>query len=414
MVPHADFDAARLALEQTAEMRALRAEGFKLQRVVETRDAVTAAQRGALVAPLDLRAIANGVAAGNAAIRRVREAGGERLRASVAGYVPLPAIVAKIDDAIGERGEVLDRASPALARLRKAIAGTQAEVRERTTSIARSPKYRSMLQDDVVTVREGRFVVPVKAEFAGEFKGIVHDSSASGQTYFVEPLETLEANNKLRALRVQEEHEVARILAELSALVGAHADQLEANAALYAALDLVNAKADLAETGRCEPPSLVDETRLAVLEGRHPLLDERAVPQSLHLDPKLRMLLISGPNMGGKTVTLKMVGLFVLMTYTGMQLPASAGTKVGRFERVFTDIGDEQSIAQNASTFSAHLRRVGSILRSAGPRSLILIDEIGSGTEPSAGAALAVALLERFLALGALTIATTHASELKL
>ncbi|MBV8600590.1 MAG: endonuclease MutS2 [Candidatus Eremiobacteraeota bacterium] len=412
--PSADFVAARRALEETAEMRALSAEGFGLQRVVETREAVAAAQRGAVVPPLDLRAIANGVAAGNAAVRRVREAGGERLRESAAAYVALPAIVTKIDDAISERGEVLDRASPALGRLRKAIASTQVEVRDRTTAIARSPRYRSMLQDDVVTLREGRFVVPVKAEFSGEFKGIVHDSSASGQTYFVEPLETLEANNKLRALRVQEEHEVARILGELSSLVGAHAPQLEMNAEIYATLDLVHAKADLAELGRCEPQALVDEPALIVVDGRHPLLDDRAVPQSLHLGEDVRMLLISGPNMGGKTVTLKMVGLFVLLTYAGMQLPAAPGTTVGRFERLFTDIGDEQSIAQNASTFSAHLRRIGEILRSAGPRALILVDEIGSGTEPAAGAALAIALLERFLELGALTVATTHASELKL
>jgi DNA mismatch repair protein MutS2 len=414
LTPSADFEAAKIALEETAEMRALIGEGFSLARTVETRDALAAARRGAVVAPPDLRAIGTAVAAANAAVRRVRESGGERLRARCAGFVWLPQVAARIEDAIGERGEVLDRASPELGRLRRGIAAAAAEARERTAAIARSQRYRSMLQDDVVTVREGRFVVPVKAEFASAFRGIVHDSSASGQTYFVEPLETLEANNRLRALRMQEEHEVARILAELSALVGTHADELEADAEIYAALDLVHAKARLAEAGRCEAPQLVDAEVLAIEAGRHPLLDERAVPQSLRLDAETRMLLVSGPNMGGKTVTLKMIGLFVLMAYAGMQLPAGKDTTIGRFHRVFADIGDQQSIAQNTSTFSEHLRRYGEILRGAGSGCLVLVDEIGGGTEPSAGAALAVAMLERLLALGALTVATTHAGELKL
>ncbi|MBV8151311.1 MAG: endonuclease MutS2 [Candidatus Eremiobacteraeota bacterium] len=408
------FDDVHRALEETTEMRALFALGFSLQRVYETAEAVAVAARGSVVAPLDLRAIANAVAAGNAAVRRVREDGGERLRAVCAGFVALPEVAAKIDHAIGERGEVLERASPALGRLRRGIVAAQSEARERTTTIARSARYRPMLQDDVVTMREGRFVVPVKAEFAGEFKGIVHDSSASGQTYFVEPLETLEANNRLRALRVQEEHEVARILAELSTLVGRHAEQLEANAEIYARLDLVAAKAEVGAAMRAEPPQLLETPDLRIVEGRHPLLGERAVAQSLDLNDECRVLLISGPNMGGKTVTLKMAGLFVLMAYCGMHLPAQDGTAIGRFDCVFADIGDEQSIAENMSTFSAHLRRIGSIVRQAGSHSLVLLDEIGGGTEPAAGAALAVALLERLLALGARTLATTHAGELKL
>jgi len=412
--PQADFDAARIALEQTTEMRLLIGEGFSLARVIESQEAVATAKRGGAIAPLDLRAIGNGIAAANAAVRRVRESGGERLAALCAGFVPLPEIAKRIDDAIGERGDVLDRASHELTRLRRGIASAGAEARERTTAIARSQRYRSMLQDDVVTVRDGRFVVPVKAEFAGTFKGIVHDSSSSGQTYFVEPLEALEANNRLRALRTQEEHEVARILAELSSLVGSQADQIERDAEIYATLDLVHAKARLAQAQHAEPPQIEDARVVAIESGRHPLLGERAVPQSLRLDDQTRMLLISGPNMGGKTVTLKMSGLFVLMAYCGMHIPAAPGSTIGRFERIFADIGDEQSIAQNASTFSEHLRRYAEILAGAGPHALVLVDEIGGGTEPSAGAALAVAILERLLAAGALIVATTHAGELKL
>jgi DNA mismatch repair protein MutS2 len=412
--PQANFNAAKIALEETTEMRTLVGEGFSLARVIETQEAVATAKRGAAIAPLDLRAIGNGIAAGNAAVRRVREAGGERLVSLCAGFIPMPDVAKRIDNAIGERGEVLDRASPELTRLRRGIASAGAEARERTTAIARSQRYRSMLQDDVVTVRDGRFVVPVKAEFAGTFKGIVHDSSSSGQTYFVEPLEALDANNRLRALRTQEEHEVARILAELSQLVGMHADDIERDAEIYAFLDLVHARARLAQMQRAEPPQLEDAKVLAIDDGRHPLLGERAVAQSLRLDDQTRMLLISGPNMGGKTVTLKMSGLFVLMAYCGMHIPAGPQSTIGRFERIFADIGDEQSIAQNASTFSEHLRRYAEILRGAGPHALVLVDEIGGGTEPSAGAALAVAILERLLALGALIVATTHAGELKL
>ena len=414
LLPAGDFAAATTAQEETTEMRALLGEGFSLERVLETREATETARRGAVVAALDLRAIAHGAAACAAAVRRVREAGGERLRAVCSEFVSLAHVAARVEDAIGERGEVLDRASPELARLRRGIAAAGSEARDRTTAIARSQRYRAMLQDDVVTVREGRFVVPVKAEFAGAFKGIVHDSSASGQTFFVEPLEALEANNRLRSLRVQEEHEVARILAELSALIGTNADVLELDAEIYARLDLIAARARLAENMRCVQPVLEGEAVLAVVEGRHPLLDSRAIPQSLRLDDETRMLVISGPNMGGKTVTLKMAGLFVLMAYAGMHVPAAAGSAIGRFERIFADIGDEQSIAQNASTFSQHLRRYGEILAGARRHTLVLLDEIGGGTEPSAGAALAIALLERFLASGALTIATTHAGELKL
>ncbi|MGH7716991.1 MAG: endonuclease MutS2, partial [Vulcanimicrobiaceae bacterium] len=414
LVPVGDFDAARVALEETSEMRVLVGDGFSLGRAIEVQDAIATAKRGAPISPLDLRAIGNGIAAANAAVRRLRETGGERLVALCNGFVPLPDIAKRIDDAIGERGDVLDRASAELSRLRRGIASAGAEARERTTAIARSQRYRSMLQDDVVTVRDGRFVVPVKAEFAGAFKGIVHDSSATGQTYFVEPLEALEANNRLRALRTQEEHEVARILAELSSLVGKNADQIESDAEIYASVDLVHAKARFAESQRAEPPRFEDARVIAIEQGRHPLLGERAVPQTLRLDAQTRMLLISGPNMGGKTVTLKMTGLFVLMAYCGMHLPSGADSTIGRFERIFADIGDEQSIAQNASTFSEHLRRYAEILRGAGMHALVLVDEIGGGTEPSAGAALAVAILERLLAVGTLIVATTHAGELKL
>jgi DNA mismatch repair protein MutS2 len=289
----------------------------------------------------------------------------------------------------------------------------QDDARDRAAAIVRSSRYANAIQDAIVTMRDGRYVVPVKAEFAGQVQGIVHDASSSGQTLFVEPLESLEANNRVRALRAQEEAEVARVLAELSSLVQNEAAQVATDVDVYVELDLASARAAIAHRMQAVAPELVDDAVVHVFEGRHPLLDERAVPQSVRLDDEIRILIVSGPNMGGKTVALKMVGLAVAMTACGMHVPAAAAT-IGRFERVCSDIGDEQSIAQNTSTFSAHLRRLAEIVDIAHERTLILIDEIGSGTEPNSGAALAVAVLERFLERGARVMATTHATELKL
>ncbi|MDQ2857935.1 MAG: Smr/MutS family protein, partial [Candidatus Eremiobacteraeota bacterium] len=315
---------------------------------------------------------------------------------------------------IGERGEVLDRASPALARARRNAAHAQDEARDRCAAILRSPRYAKAIQDAIVTVREGRFVIPVKAEFAGAVPGVVHDTSSTGHTLFVEPLDALDVNNRLRTLRIEEAREVARILGELSSLVGSRSAQAETNLDVLADIDLVLARVRVAQTMDAIAPTIVDEARVDIRAGRHPLLLERAVPQSLVLDDQLCFIIISGPNMGGKTVTLKLLGLFVAMTYCGMQLPAAEGTTIGSFHYLGCDIGDEQSIAENTSTFSAHLRRLRTIVASSGARSLVLVDEVASGTEPASGAALAIALVEHLLERGARGIVTTHSTELKL
>jgi DNA mismatch repair protein MutS2 len=414
--PVSDGDTVRRLVAETAEMRKLtRSQGFTLAQIADVDEALEIAQRGAPLPAAELRAIADALAAGGAAVRVIREseAGVPVLRDLTSAFRALPSIVTRITEAIDERGAVLDRASPELARVRRAIGRAQDDARDRTAALTRSAKYARAIQDAIVTVRNGRYVVPIKAEFAGEFPGIVHDTSATGQTLFVEPLETLETNNRVRALRAQEEHEVARILAELSAITGAEAVQIRVNVAIYVDLDLALARAAVADRMNAVEPIIVDEATIDVHDGRHPLLDGRAVPQSITLDGDTRITIISGPNMGGKTVALKMVGLFVAMAGCGMHVPA-VGATIGRFTRIFTDIGDEQSIAQNTSTFSAHLGRLAEIVASADARSLILIDEIGSGTEPNSGAALAVALIERFIAVGACAIVTTHATELKL
>ncbi len=414
--PADDFGLVRRLVGETTEMRALvEDDGFSMERIEDVDDAVATAARGVPLAPRDLRAIADALAAAAAAVRAVREAEAEvpLLRERCSSFRALPQIVSRITDAIDERGTVLDRASPALGRIRRQMHQAQDDARDRAAAITRSARYARAIQDAIVTVRNGRFVVPVKAEFSGEIQGIVHDTSSSGQTLFVEPLESLEANNRVRALRVQEEVEVARVLAELSSLVGAETAQVVTDVEVYVDLDLAAARAAMAHRMLAVAAELTDDAVLALVDGRHPLLDERAVPQSIRLDDEIRMLVVSGPNMGGKTVALKLVGLAVAMAYCGLHVPAATAT-IGRFERVCTDIGDEQSIAQNASTFSAHLHRLAAIVEVADDRTLVLIDEIGSGTEPNAGAALAVAVLERFLESGARVVATTHATELKL
>ncbi len=415
LVPYVDIAFARAEQAATAEMRALaNDDGFALPRIGDVGEAVARAARGGTLGAEELREIGIALAAADAAVRRVRASDAPVLQGRCAAARPLPEVSAAIDRAIGERGDVLDRASPALARLRRNAAHAQEEARDRCAAILRSPRYAKAIQDAIVTVREGRFVIPVKAEFGGAVPGVVHDTSSSGHTLFIEPLDALDVNNRLRTLRIEEEHEVARILTELSALVGSRADAAEIDLEALAAIDLVLARVRVAVAMDAIAPNVVDGARVDIRQGRHPLLGERAVPQSVVLDDEVRFIVISGPNMGGKTVALKLVGLFVAMTYCGLQLPAAAGTTIGNFDYVGCDIGDEQSIAENASTFSAHLRRLRTIVESSGARSLVLVDEIASGTEPASSAALGIALVEHLLARGARGIVTTHSTELKL
>lgn len=415
LVPRGELEVIRLEQAATAEIREIAGDAaFALPRVVETRDAVARAARGSTLSPEELRAIAVAVAAAAAAVKRIDEAQAPVLQARCVGAMPLGDLARRIDAAIGDRGEVLDRASPALGRIRRGVAHAIEDARARCQALLRSSQFSKAIQDSVVTVRDGRFVIPVKAEFQNAIPGVVHDTSSSGQTLFVEPLGALECNNRLRTLRLEEEREVARVLAELSADVGARAAAVEANCEALAEIDFVLARARLAEEMRAIAPAIVDEPRLDIYAGRHPLLGGRAVPQSFSLGAERRIIVISGPNMGGKTVTLKLAGLLVLMAACGMQVPCADGTAIGGFTRVACGIGDEQSIAENASTFSAHVERLRTILEGADSRTLILIDEIASGTEPAAGAALGVAILEYLLACGARAIVTTHSTELKL
>jgi DNA mismatch repair protein MutS2 len=415
LAPLRDFERVRREQAATELVRELVVTvDLHVLPAIDTSDLTQRAAIGTSLSPAELRGVADAIGAAAAAYNKTREQPGEALAGITAPYRPLKDLQRAIADAIDERGTVADRASPALARIRKNLAHAQSEARDRVHALLRSPKYARAIQDSVVTIREGRFVVPVKLEFSADVPGIVHDTSSSGQTLFVEPLAALDANNRVRTLRIEEEREVQRILDQLSRQTGAEAAQIEANVEMLAELDVLVAKAKIADAMDARAPELIEASGVTVIGGRHPLLGGRAVPQSLSLDDETRLLVISGPNMGGKTVALKMVGLFVLMAYSGMQVPAADGTRIGRFTRIFADIGDEQSIAANTSTFSAHLARMRDIFAAAGPASLVLVDEIGGGTEPTSGAALAIAMLERLLAVRACAIVTTHSTELKL
>ncbi|MFY9720883.1 MAG: endonuclease MutS2 [Candidatus Cybelea sp.] len=413
LLPKSEFEIVRREQLRTEAVRALAAGAdFTIMRAVETSGFTEAAQIGRTLAPSELRSIGDALAAAAAAYRAARES--PDLAPVLAPYTPLRELAHSIVDAIDERGAVLDRASPALGRIRRTLVQAHGEARDRIGSILNGAKYAKMIQDRVVTIRDGRFVIPIKAEFAGALPGIVHDTSSSGQTLFIEPLAALESNNRVRTLQIEEEREVQRVLQAFSKRVADAAVEIDANVEVLAVLDLLAAKAEVARAGGGSMPELSDEPEITIVNGRHPLLAERAIPQSLTLDNDTRLLVISGPNMGGKTVALKMAGLFVVMTYCGMQVPASLGTRIGSFERVVADIGDDQSLVANTSTFSAHLQRMREILDGANARTLAIVDEIGGGTEPSAGAALAIAMLERLLAAGTRAIVSTHSTELKL
>ncbi len=415
LCPSLDFAQVRIEQERTSAVRQLvMAADFHILPAIDTADLSQAAGLGRTLGPTELRAVADAVSSAAAAFNALREERPPALAPLTAPYTPLRELHRALVDAIDERGTVLDRASPALARIRKSLVHAQNDARDRVSSMVRSAKYANAIQDAVVTIRDGRFVIPIKAEFSGEFPGIVHDTSSSGQTLFVEPLAALETNNRIRTLRLEEEREIQRVLEELSRAVGASANSIEANVEMLAQLDLLVAKAQVGRSMDAIEPELSDESIVHIERGRHPLLGERAVPQTVPLDGGTRLLVISGPNMGGKTVALKLVGLFVAMTYCGMPIPASTGTRIGRFDCVIADIGDEQSIVGNASTFSAHLQRMREMLARADERTLVLVDEIGGGTEPTAGAALAIAMLERLLQAHACGVVTTHATELKL
>lgn len=328
-----------------------------------------------------------------------------------------PGLEADLSRSVGESGDVLDSASEELGRIRRSLRTAQSRAAERIRRYTTDSNLATALQEQIVTTRDGRYVVPVRADRRSQLPGMVHDTSASGQTLFVEPAEMVELNNRVRELQSAEQHEIDRILARLTAQVADAAEDLEMSLEATAALDVALAKARLAgDLGATRPVMNTsdDRWRIVLNKARHPLLPrDEVVPISLSLGESYRVLVITGPNTGGKTVALKTVGLCSLMMQTGMFIPADEGSELPVFDGVFADIGDEQSIEQSLSTFSSHMVRVISALQELSEHSLVLFDELGAGTDPQEGAALARAIIERLLEVGCLAVTTTHYSELK-
>ena len=328
--------------------------------------------------------------------------------------VEFTALEKEISRCILTEDEMADNASPKLKDIRRSIHQQNQAIKNKLSRIITSSSNKTYLQDAIVTMRDGRYVIPVKQEYRSFFPGMVHDQSKGGATLFIEPQGVVELNNKLRELEVEEQLEIARILAELSSRVAEHYREIRSNLELLIKLDFIMAKGKLSCKMHASEPKIDVDGELRLISARHPLIEyKKAVPVDIRIGGDYRTLIITGPNTGGKTVSLKTAGLLVMMAQSGLHIPASHASTLPIFGEVFADIGDEQSIEQSLSTFSSHMKNIVSIIDKASYDSLVLVDELGAGTDPTEGAALAIAILERFYDSGALTMATTHYNELK-
>ncbi len=426
--PSADPEEVERRSGETGEARSLLNEKPELTigGARDIRPQLIAAARGAVLEPSALLDIKGTLLAAKSMRRTLdkTEAHYPILKLVAEGLISPPDLLEAIDHALNDRGEVLDQASAKLARIRKDLRTVRDRLTRKLENLLSDARIASMLQEPIITQRGGRFVVPLKAEFKGQLKSVVHDQSSSGATLFVEPLQVVEGNNQIRELILAEGEEVRRILAELSRKVAEEDEALAGSVQALAKLDLALAKARYANVlgaselqmtsvgeehhGRAEGPSI------HLLAARHPLLDpSTVVPIDLLLDPETHALVITGPNTGGKTVSLKTAGLLALMAQCGLHLPVLSGSKMAVFDGIYADIGDEQSLEQSLSTFSAHVSNIVRILDRAGDRSLVLLDELGAGTDPQEGSALARALLETFVDRGSTVLVATHFAELK-
>ena len=402
--------------EETEEASRLLADrpDFSVRGARDVRPPARKAALGGVLDPAQLLEIADTLAGAqfvsgviaklNADVYRV-------LREIASQIQPCRGVTDAIHGAINDQGEVRDQASPALARIRHDLRVAHGRLIEKINSYLMS--HRALLQEPIVTSRNDRFVIPVKAEQRSQVAGIVHDQSASGATIFVEPLPVVELNNAWRTLQLKEKQEIERILRELSGIVGGSADAIVETVTALAAIDLCLAKAKLATAQEANRPILANAGQLALRQARHPLLTGKVVPISVELGREFTQLVITGPNTGGKTVALKTVGLLTLMALAGLHIPAEPGSEIGVVGEVWADIGDEQSIEQSLSTFSSHMTNIVRIVNAVQPGDLVLLDELGAGTDPVEGAALARAILDYLRDHGSTAVATTHYAELK-
>jgi len=427
LTPTDSYELAQARLADTSEARRLLSgHDLTIGGAHDVRPQVINAARGGRLEAKDLLDIQNTLVATRNLRRSLEKMAVDYPHLSeLALNLPAPAgLVEAISHTIGENGEVLDSASPKLGVIRREIRIAHERLMSRLQKYITDPKTVSMLQDALITQRDGRYVIPLRAEFKGQVQSIVHDQSSSGATLFVEPLPVVELNNKYREMQLAERDEVQRVLSEISQQVGEHAGEIIPGIDALAELDLAFAKAKYAdELGAAEPilnrlePDPEKASRqslIRLLQARHPLLDPRSVvPIDVVLDPHTFAVIITGPNTGGKTVSLKTVGLLVLMAQSGLHIPTQSGSELVLFKSVWADIGDEQSIEQSLSTFSGHITNIVRILKKVDRQSLVIIDELGAGTDPQEGAALARAILSYLLERDVTTFVATHYPELK-
>lgn len=425
--PTVDPDEIRARLETTSEARRLLEErpGTSVGGAHDVRSLVQDAGRGQVLPPTDLLDIRDTLLAGRRLQRSLGRLANQfpHLALMASRVRPCEDLIEEISRCIDERGDIRDDASPELSRIRREVDSAHSRIQNRLDSIISSSRNSSYLQEAIITRREGRYVIPVKAQYKDKIPGVVHDRSASGVTLFIEPLSVVDLNNAWRELQLEEEQEIRRILVGLSRLVGERGEAITVTVEALADLDLAFAKARYAEEingSEAQVVPFTDEGKehpgstIRLLGARHPLLHpEEVVPIDVELDDDTFVLVITGPNTGGKTVSLKTVGLMTVMAQAGLHIPAESGSAISPFSGIYADIGDEQSIEQSLSTFSAHMTNIISFLDRADRRSLVLLDELGAGTDPAEGSALARALLEHFRRRGSTTLVATHYPELK-
>ena len=416
--PQETLAQAQEALEETEEAQVILTYlgGSPLIEFSDVRPNLTMAEKGASLSPRALLDIARSLTAARtarSALVTERE-NTPRITGLASHLQTFRQLEQTINDAIISEEEISDHASPALADIRRHIRQANEKVREKLNSMVHGSGFSKYLQDSVVTVRNGRYVVPVKQEFRQFVPGLVHDQSSTGATLFIEPMAVVELGNDLKQWTAKEREEIERILAELSAQVGAQSDMIGLNISILADLDFIFAKGSLSRDMNGIAPHMNDQGRIRLVRARHPLIPrETVVPCDLWMGEEFTTLIVTGPNTGGKTVTLKTVGLLTLMAQSGLHVPANLGTTLSVFDQVYADIGDEQSIEQSLSTFSGHMTNIVEIMKAVTPRDLVLFDELGAGTDPTEGAALAQTILDTLLKRQVRTLATTHYSELK-
>lgn len=421
LTPSPNYEEVKDMLEETSEAQSILVKRghVNLGGIQDVSDSVKRAEIGAVLDPGSLLKISGSLRAARN-LKRSLSPGDEedfnypRIQSLSNALYVYREIEEEIDNAIVSEVEIADSASPTLRSIRRGILQKNQAIRAKLNSIISSTTYQKYLQDAIISVRGDRFVVPVKAEYRSQVSGIIHDQSSSGATLFIEPMSIVDMNNELRKLKLDEQEEIERILAELTKMVGEVAGDILSNQVILGKLDFAFAKGKLSLAMKAIEPILNEEKHINIKNGRHPLLDvNKVVPNNIYLGEDFDTLVITGPNTGGKTVTIKTVGLFALMTQSGLHIPADYGSSMCVYDNVFADIGDEQSIEQSLSTFSSHMTKIVGILKEVTSDSLVIFDELGAGTDPVEGAALAIAILEDVNMAGAKCIATTHYSELK-